>query len=62
MRLFTKISWRGQHRACSQEEGIAVSLVHLEYPTNFRYEKRKLLEGYGNDVSITSIDNESQIR
>lgn len=23
-----------------------VSLVHLEYPTNFRYEKKKLLEGY----------------
>ena len=43
-----------------REEGIAVSLVHLEYPTNFRYEKRKLLEGYGNDVSITSIDNEAK--
>ncbi len=30
-----------------------VSLVHNEYPTNFRYEKKKLLKGYtGNDTEI----------
>ena len=51
----------GSKELVHREDGIAVSLVHLEYPTNFRYEKRKLLEGYGNDdISITSIDNKAK--
>jgi len=35
---------------------VSVSLVHQEYPTNFRYEKQKLLEGY-EDESITNVDS-----
>jgi len=50
----------GSKELVHREDGIAVSLVHLEYPTNFRYEKNRLLEGYGNDISITSIDNEAK--
>jgi hypothetical protein len=29
-----------------------ISLVHLEYPTNFRYEKQRLLAGYQSDVNV----------
>ena len=50
----------GSKELVHRKDGIAVSLVHLEYPTNFRYEKSKLLEGYGNDILITSIDNEAK--
>ena len=33
-----------------------VSLIHNEYPTNFRYEKKKLLKGYTeNDVEIEEL-------
>ncbi len=35
---------------------ISVSLVHQEYPTNFRYEKKKLLQGYlENELHQTKI-------
>lgn len=40
-----------------EKNKIYVSLVHLKYPTNFKYEKEKLLEGYENVISITSINS-----
>lgn len=36
-----------------------VSLVHHEYPTNFRYKKDELLNGYENREDITFIDSSS---
>jgi len=32
--------------------GFPVSLVHLEYPTNFRYQKSKLIDGY--EISLSN--------
>ena len=40
----------------TEDENISISLVHQEYPTHFRYVKKKLLEGYKGDEDITRID------
>lgn len=34
---------------------LEVSLVHQEYPTNFRYEKSRLLNGYGDEWEDTRL-------
>jgi hypothetical protein len=38
-----------------------ISLVHLEYPTNFRYQKDKLIEGYDR-LAPDPLDHETSIR
>lgn len=36
---------------------ISISLVHQEYPTNFRYKKEMLLQGYDSgDLDLTKLD------
>ena len=40
----------------TEDEDIGISLVHQEYPTYFRYVKKKLLDGYKDDEDITRID------
>jgi len=34
---------------------VEISLIHQEYPTNFRYEKSMLLRGYGDDCKKTML-------
>lgn len=37
-----------------------ISLIHREYPTNFRYEKSRLLEGYSDEELVkTDLTNQS---
>ena len=38
-----------------RHENLEISLVHQEYPTNFRYEKEKLLKGYGKSIKMTRL-------
>ncbi len=51
------ISRNTQHMTL--DEG-RISLIHREYPTNFRYEKSRLLEGYSDkDLIETDLTNQS---